>query len=510
MSRSRILVVDDEKYICEIIRSVLADSLGHDVVAFNDPQEAIDYVDRQRVDLVLTDLVMGRLSGIDILKHCSARQPDAVVIFMTGHPTVENAISVLKLGAYDYLIKPFKLETLRAAVERGLEKLKLYRENVHLKNLVSLYNISIAMGSSAKLDSLLKLVLESAAAEFDAELASIALIDSITGGLVKRAHIGGVDQVERHPLLMGEHELNRQVVDTGEPEIQHDYSPTESQQSATSTSLAVCAPLYVKGKVIGTLNLVREAGVHSFASGDLQSLSIIASKAASAIENSRLYDELEEAYLATIKALANAVEARDCYTRGHTERVTDIAEIMAAKLGWSNEQMRWLRIGATLHDIGKIGVPDRILNKPGKLGPDEFELMRQHPVQGAAIIQDIPFLAPIRPYVLYHHEKWDGSGYPSGLAGEDIPLEGRLLAVADTVDAILSTRPYRNAMTSEKVISELKAFRGIQFDPLLVDLFLQLIDDGEIDLEMMYHTESQVTSIDLVDVSPRPVPEVGC
>jgi putative nucleotidyltransferase with HDIG domain len=249
-------------------------------------------------------------------------------------------------------------------------------------------------------------------------------------------------------------------------------------------------PLFAKGVVIGTLNIVRTGMMRSFTVGDMHSLSIMASKAASALESSMLYDELEDAYLSTIRALANSVEARDMYTRGHTDRVTHVAETIARELGWGDDEIKWLKIGGTLHDIGKIGIPDNILNKPGPLNQEEVNVMKQHPQMGAKMLDGIPFLEPILPYVLYHHERWDGRGYPHGLKGTDIPIEGRLLAIADTVDAILSDRPYRRANIPEKVIDELMEFRGVQFDPDLVDAFVGLWRAGKIDLQTLYSKQS--------------------
>jgi len=484
---ARILVVDDEKYICEIIRNVLGDEGRYSVQTCTDPAKALALIETEQVDLVLTDLVMGKYNGVDILKSCIKHQPDTVVVFMTGHPTIENAISVLKLGAYDYLVKPFKLESLKASVERGLEKLFLYRENIHLKNTVSLYQISEAMGSTIRLDSLLKLVFDSVVVEFDASMVTIALLEKDSGELVLQAYHGEWEQIEQIPLLIGKDKLNTAVVNSGKAEIIEELAdPNDKKRKSNS---AICAPLFAKGNVIGTLNTVRSGASRPFTTGDLQSLSIIASKAASAIENSRLYDQLETAYLSTIRALANAVEARDDCTRGHTERVTHIAEAMARHLGWSEEELRWLTIGATLHDIGKIGVPDHILNKPGPLNSEEFWVMRQHPEMGARMLDGIPFLKPIVPYVLYHHERWDGKGYPEGLSGSDAPLQGRLLAIADTVDAILSNRPYRKANTPDKAIEELTIYRGIQFDPELVDIFVDLWETGGVDLKSLYAKE---------------------
>ena len=508
--RAHILVVDDEEYICAIVHNILSDHEGHHVTSCSDPAEAIRMIQSERIDLVLTDMIMGDYSGIDILRACEEHQPDSVVIFMTGHPTIENAISVLKRGVYDYLVKPFKLENLRATVERGLEKLSLQRENVRLKNAVSLYKISAAMGSTIHLDSLLKLVLESVIGGFDAGLATIALVDSETNELQVQAFHGDWETISGVPFLTGKDEIPETVVETGDAKIVKNIviENADSEQSGGSAkAVGICVPLFAKGSVIGVLSFVRFGLIRPFTTGDLHSISIIAAKAASAIESSMLYDELEDAYLSTIRALANSIEARDNYTRGHAERVTHVAEMIARGIGWGEEEIRWLRIGGTLHDIGKIGVPDCILNKPGPLSDEEFEVMKKHPETGSKLLEGIPFLKPIRPYVLCHHEKWDGSGYPAGLKGEDIPIEGRLLAVADTVDAILTNRPYRAASALEKVIDELTKFRGRQFDPILVDSFLELINSGGIDLDALYGFEEAET--DRAQLTSCPVHVAG-
>jgi response regulator RpfG family c-di-GMP phosphodiesterase len=491
--RSRILVVDDEEYICTIVRNMLADREGHFVKTCADPTEALTIIGTERLDLILTDMVMGPKSGVDILKACQRYQADAVVIFMTGHPTVENAISVLKLGAYDYLVKPFKLENLKLVVERGLERLQLRRENAYLKNTLSWYQISEAMGSATQREAIFDLVLESAAAELDVTLASIATLDKAENVLELQAYYGAWNEVARIPALIGSDEMNSEVVKSGKAvETQDIRIELGNHEGAVDNLKSVCAciPLLVKGEVVGTLNTIRRGTIRKpFTVGDMQLLSIIASKAASAIESANLTEALEDAYFATIRALANAVEARDHFTSGHTERVTNVAEEIAVALNWNPEQIKWLRIGGMLHDIGKLGVPDSILKKPGPLSVEEIEIMRKHPQLGAQILDGIPFLEPALPYVLYHHERWDGSGYSLGLKGEQIPIEGRLLAIADTVDAILSNRPYRAANTPEKVIAELQKFRGSQFDPDLVDIFTDLLYSGKIDLQTMYAEE---------------------
>ena len=183
-----------------------------------------------------------------------------------------------------------------------------------------------------------------------------------------------------------------------------------------------------------------------------------------------------QAYLETVKVIANAIEGRDRYTRGHVDRVTTYAIWLAEELRWPPEHIRILEFGARLHDIGKVTVPDQILNKPGPLDDEEWAIMRKHPTVGARILRDISHLQPAMPYILYHHERWDGSGYPEGLKGREIPIEARLLAIADVYDAITTNRPYHPAQRYEAVIEILKNEVGKHFDPDLVPIFINLLE----------------------------------
>src|SRR5579884_2269070 len=190
--------------------------------------------------------------------------------------------------------------------------------------------------------------------------------------------------------------------------------------------------------------------------------------------------EIQRAYLETIRMLAAAVEARDPYTGGHLERVTHYALVIARALGWTGERLSETEMGAILHDIGKIGIQDAILRKAGPLSPEEWEHMRTHPIIGTQILRGITFLEPVIPYVRHHHERYDGKGYPEGLAGEDIPIGGRLIAVADAFDAMTSSRPYRPAMCAEAALAELRSSAGTQLDPKIVDAFMVAYQRGEI------------------------------
>jgi putative two-component system response regulator len=189
-----------------------------------------------------------------------------------------------------------------------------------------------------------------------------------------------------------------------------------------------------------------------------------------------LYTELERSYLATIEALAAALDARDSATEGHCQRVTGCSLILGEAMGLAGADLRSLHCGAALHDIGTIGIPDAILRKPSRLTDEEWELMRQHPELGEKIIAGIEFLRTAVPVVLHHHERWDGGGYPRGLAGTNIPLGARIFSVSDSFDAMISNRPYRRGMSFDQARREVQRARGSQFDPAVVDAFEQVFD----------------------------------
>src|SRR5438132_5921270 len=180
-----------------------------------------------------------------------------------------------------------------------------------------------------------------------------------------------------------------------------------------------------------------------------------------------------------LPVLSRAIEARDPYTRGHSARVTAIAEAIARRLGWDQERLALLHVGGPLHDIGKLGISDEVLAKPGRLDEHELAQIREHPKLGARILLRVAALRGALPYVLYHHERWDGNGYPTGRAGEQIPLEARVLAVADAFDAMTSDRPYRPALSLDEALAEVERCSGTQFDPEIVRIFLDLFSEAE-------------------------------
>ncbi|NOY88743.1 MAG: response regulator [FCB group bacterium] len=488
---TNIVVVDDEKYICNIIVEALSAEKYH-VESFSHPESAIKYIKENPVDLVLTDLVMGEYSGVHIFDITRSYHKDAIVILMTAFPTVETAISVLKKGAYDFLVKPFKLNLLRATIKRGLEHQKLVRDNLHLKEQVAFLKVINAGVTGEDIESFLKLVVNSSKKELSAQAVSILEIDPGSKKVIRAVYDTENDDFLEE-ILDESALLNFSYTKSSKPNISKEQI---DWQGENVTRIFISQPIFIRRKLYGVINLLIMSHFDELTKGQLDILSVLTNSAASAVENYHLYDDLENSYLQAIRALANAIEARDSYTAGHTDRVCQLAELIAHQLNWDKKQIDNLVMGCTLHDIGKIGVPDSILNKPTKLTKKERQKMISHPQLGLKIIRGIELFKPAIPFIIAHHEWYDGSGYPKKLKGEAIPVEGRLLAVADTFDAIMSDRPYRKGRSLEVAISELMKFRGIQFDSHLVDAFIEVIRQGKIDFKKMYKRDENITFLE--------------
>lgn len=338
MTVDRILVVDDEETIREIVSSMLTSAQFQTRQAASGI-EALALLDSgEEFDLVLSDLLMAEMNGLDLLERSKEKFPDLPVVMVTAVNDIQTALQALRNGAYDYLLKPFEREQLLATVRRALENRRLKREN---------------------------------------------------------------DQ----------------------------YRTNLEQLVAARTQQW---------------------------------------KAALA--------DLERSYDITLEALGDALDLKDAETEGHSRRVTAFTIAIAQKMGLQKEEIRVIARGAFLHDIGKMAIPDNILRKPDKLNPDEVSIMKEHAWSGYRILKNIPFLHEAAEIVYSHQERFDGTGYPRRLKGEEIPLGARIFSIADTLDAMTSDRPYRPKQSLQAARKEIEAWSGRQFDPKIVEVFLSMPD----------------------------------
>jgi response regulator RpfG family c-di-GMP phosphodiesterase len=496
LEQARILVVDDEK----VIREILADFLtmeGYVVHAVEDGALALEELHKRSYNLVISDLKMPNLTGLELIQKIGEESIPVITVIMTGFGTVETAIEAMKKGAYDYILKPFKVEEVIHIVQRGLDRQRLQHENIRLKDALSIYKISEAIATSLSVEKVLDLVLDATIDTVDADVVSLLLEDPKRAGrfaermrkVSERADPGieapTLNLQEALPLFAED----RPLLVHGSRSYQFLESPPRELDRRLVSLCSI--PLKLNGRIIGMLNAYSYTRGNKFSEGQRKMLYVLASRAAVSIENARLYENLvdankdltkanvslEENFKQTIIGFAHALEESDRYTRGHSERVSMYARLIAIGLRLSGPEIDVIVKVGLMHDVGKIGVRNDKLNKPGKLTPEELAMFRSHPAKGKRILEPIPFMRDIVPGCYCHHEAWDGSGYPQGLVGDHIPVIGRVVAVADAYDAMTSDRAYRKALPHEIACGELERCTGSQFDPEIVPVFLAQIEE---------------------------------
>lgn len=348
--------------------------------------------------------------------------------------------------------------------------------------LTTLYETSRALGSTLDLDTLLDSTLDAAMRSFAVDSGYLVLRDGVSSDLRLRVWRGATDIAPDDRAVRSS--MSEWVVRQGRPLI---FNPSSvvgeaaNVDAITGALAAVCVPLHAADGVIGAIAVGSRDPAARFTGDDVRLLSTIANHLTVAIGNTELYASLQEAYLATVRSLAAAVDAKEPYMRGHSERVAVFARATAERLGLSHDQRTALEMAAYLHDIGKIGISGQILRKPGPLDDEETATMRHHPLIGANILRPVAFPWSIAPVVRHHHERFDGTGYPAGLRGEEIPILARVLCAADAYEAMVADRPYRTSMTMDEAIDELRRCSGTYFDPRVVDALVDVLHDSDAD-----------------------------
>ena len=359
--------------------------------------------------------------------------------------------------------------------------------DTHQRRVGALVGVGSAINSSLGLKQVLEEVMDTLIALMGAERGFLMLREF--DGEMKVRIARGVDHVDLNEdaFAISKTVVGR-VVKTGETILttnaQDDPRFIEQVSVAAYRLLSIlCAPLKVKDELIGVIYVDNRVHTGIFQDDDLSLISAFANQAAVAIDNARLFDdlqssnaELEIAYSATLEGWVRALDLRDKETEGHTKRVTALTQRLAKLMGVDDDALVHITRGALLHDIGKMAIPDGILLKPGALTVEERELIQQHPIYAFEMLKPIKFLHPALDIPYCHHEKWDGTGYPRGLKGEEIPFAARIFAVIDVWDALISNRPYRKGVAPADVRDGIRGQSGIHFDPHVVEAFLSLKD----------------------------------
>ncbi len=494
-----ILVVDDEPTICETLQ-LYFQHLGVEIAdAAHDGRAALELLKERHYDYVFLDIMLPGMTGIDVLKTLQDWQKVLNVIIMTGYPSMEIAINAMHHGASDFLVKPFGFQDIKIVLERlqrlhrlmqrnwelheELEKKKEVEElnlqlQKHIKRQALLYNIIDSLSKINRSEDLYQFLVQKAAESCGASKACFLFYDDSSSLLLVLAQ-QGIDSLgpgTRAGLTAdGNGNLS---LDT---EFLYRHFGTSNGKGVPLDRIShhpglVVVPFKIRSEPFGLLLVADKGDDALFDKEDQFLLGFLAEKTAMNVENIALYDNLKQSFIATLLSLVSAIEAKDAYTRQHSTRVTDYAVRIATRMGCNEEDLEMLRSTGPLHDIGKIGIQDYILNKPGRLTEEEFDLIRAHPLIGVNIIAPLGLDQGELSIIRNHHERWDGRGYPDGLKGKDIPFFARILAVADAYDAMSSDRAYRRALPPDVCVREVRDNSGTQFDPEVVEAALPVLE----------------------------------
>lgn len=472
------LIVDNEVSVREDLSEILKEE-DFDVFMAESGTEALKMVKEEQFRLIFLDLQM---KGLDVFKFINLAPKyfnKTRFIVMTDYGTIESAIDSIRQGVYDYILKPIKVDDIRHQVRRVLKRLKLEEENLQLKAALSFYRVSQAMDLNLNLDEVLDVILEVVKKEMDAQAVGIILLNSDKNP-EKIYHYPRQDEKILSVFKSFDYQTIRDEIKnkafclSGGKQI---IGLSDHEKPIPSCSLVV--PLKVKNMEIGFFNVLSFDPIKKFSPGQAKILTIFSTRAAVAIENVRLYLEMNDTLWQAVEGFTNALEAKDLYTHGHSHKVKEYAMMICNGLRLDEEETEEICHAALLHDIGKIGIKLEFLNKSEHLDEKEYEIFKKHSLIGRKILEPIGLFKNLVPIVYYHHERYNGSGYPEGIKGDKIPIGARILAVADAYDAMTSNRAYREGLPHLTSIDELRRYSGLQFDPEIVEVFIEQFEEME-------------------------------
>lgn len=481
MEKLKVLVVDDDPIVRDTLYEMLTRFAKCEAETAQTGVEGLKKIQNTEYNVVFTDLTMPEMNGIDLIKEAKKVNPYLPIVVITGYGSIDNAVNAMKEGATDFITKPFSIENILEILNRVKTEPKVI-EQLGVKNSINFNFLNLALYK--KYSTIRKL--QDVSLELDELYDNKKIYEKVVELSKKLLETKGSAFVlfENGEVNFKKNDgLSEKFLNCSKSMIS-DVLKKEKQFSIIKKNITnieqitenhdvLFAPLTINNEIFGGLLLANKTDGSSFNDEDIAIATTFAKKVSLRIENNALYEVFYNNLVSTLKSLVISIEARDSYTKQHSERVTLYALQIAEIMGLSDEDMDVIRFGGYLHDIGKIGVKDTVLLKPGKLTDEEFQEIKQHSIIGDNILKPIKFFPKERDMIRHHHERYDGRGYPDGLGGEDIPLTSRILTVADTYDAMTSTRPYRKALEHNIAMDEIIRCSGKQFDPKVVEAFLE-------------------------------------
>ncbi len=507
--KETILFVDDEESILSV-SSEYFERKGYQTRTAKTGAEALKILAGETIDCCFTDINMPKMNGLELAERIRNHDSTMPVIVMTGYPSLENTIQTIKNGVVDFLIKPVNLKQMELSFQRVMQQRNMFVENILLKKEVegkqrleklnrelmvkvkelnTLNKIMSKFTAIRSSSDVFKRAVDIARTISHADMTRFYVINEASQAPVQVSSSAGPTGSSAHPDSTHGCELKspqsasrfNRLSSELIMEVVSDQIPLLISKNGANCGLpveinsAMIVPLKIREKVFGVITAIVTEGHRRFREKDLYYLSFLSQSAAQAIENLALYENIYENLFATLYAFVKAVEARDLYTQQHSSRVTGLSIVLGKQLGCSKEELDILNFAGHLHDIGKIGIRDDILLKPGKLTDAEFEKIKDHPVIGANILEQLGLWEKERQIIRCHHERFDGSGFPEGLRGEAIPMPARIVALANTFDNIVTGQDRSSPLPIPEAREAIRLEGGKSLDPQLADLFAKVV-----------------------------------